>query len=165
MQTLVRGSAKFSSHSPDSRDHRTSTRYRSDALCHQALSHYQNQCWLLISEGGWELGAFLRWWPVSTMWAGPLTHWGQVTHICLLDLTNIGSDNGLSPARCQTIIWTNAGILLIEPSGTNFSEILIGIQIFSFKKMCLKMLSAKWRPFCLSLNVLIYWWPPTGMSE
>ena len=83
-----------------------------------------------------------------------LTHWGRVTHIYVSDLTNIGSDNGLSPARRQAIIWTNAGILLIEPLGTNFSEILIGIQIFSFKKMRLKMSSAKWRPFCLGLNVL-----------
>ena len=48
----------------------------------------------------------------------------------------------------------NAGILLNEPLGTNFSEIFIGIQIFSFKNMRLKMSSAKWRPFCLGLNVL-----------
>ena len=83
-----------------------------------------------------------------------LTHWGCVTHICVDRLTIIGSDNGLSPRRRQAIIWTNAGILLIEPLGTNFTEILISIQIFSFKKMRLKMSSAKWRPFCLGLNVL-----------
>ena len=73
---------------------------------------------------------------------------------CVGKLTIIGSDNGLSPGRLQAIIWTNAGILLIRPLGTNFSEILIGIQTFSFKKMYLKMSSAKWRPFCLGLNVL-----------
>ena len=84
-----------------------------------------------------------------------LTHWGRVTHICVVNLTIIGSDNGLSPGRRQAIIWTNAWILLIGPLGTNFIEILIGIQIFSFKKMHLKMSSAKWRPFCLGLNVLI----------
>ena len=84
----------------------------------------------------------------------PLTHWGRVTHICVGKLTIIASDNGLSPGRRQAIIWTNAGILLIEPLGTNFSEILIGIQIFSFKKMRLKMSSAKWRRFCLGLNEL-----------
>ena len=83
-----------------------------------------------------------------------LTHWGRVTHICVVKLTIIGSDNGLSPGRCQAIIWTNAGILLIGPLGTNFSEISIGILIFSFKKMCLKVLSTKWRPLCLGLNVL-----------
>ena len=76
-----------------------------------------------------------------------LTHWGRVTHTCVGKLTTIGSDNGLSPGRRQAIIWTIAGILLIGPLGTNFSEILIGIQTFSFKKMHLKMLSAKWRPF------------------
>ena len=85
-----------------------------------------------------------------------LTHWGRVTHICVGNLTTIGPDNGLSPGRRQAIIWTNAGILLIGPCGTNFSEIIIGIQTFSFKKMHLKMPSGKWRPFCLGLNVLIY---------
>ena len=83
-----------------------------------------------------------------------LTHWGRVTHICVGKLTIIDSDNGLSPGRHQAIIWTNAGILLIGPLGTNFNGILIGIQTFSFKKMHLKMASAKWRPFCLSLNAL-----------
>ena len=44
--------------------------------------------------------------------------------------------------------------MLIGPLGANFSEILIGIQTISFKKMHLKMSSAKWRPLCLGLNVL-----------
>ena len=39
---------------------------------------------------------------------------------------------------------------------TNFSEILIAIHMFSFKKLHLKMSSGKWRPFCLSLNVSTY---------
>ena len=93
-----------------------------------------------------------------TGWARPftiqLTHWGRVMHICVSKLTSTVSDNGLSPGRRQAIIWTNAGILLIGPLGTNFSEILIGIRTFWLKKMRLKMLSGKWRPFCLSLNVL-----------
>ena len=50
-----------------------------------------------------------------------------MTHICVNKLTIIGSDNGLSPGRRQAIIWTNAGILLIGPLGTNFPEILIEI--------------------------------------
>ena len=77
-----------------------------------------------------------------------------MTHICVNKLTIIGSDNGLSPGRRQAIIWTNAGILLIEPLGTNFSEILIENQTFSFKKMHLKMSFGKWRPSCFGLNVL-----------
>ena len=86
----------------------------------------------------------------------PLTHWGRVTHICVNKLIIIGSDNGLSPGRRQAIILTNAGILLIGPLGINFSEIFIEILIISFNKMHLKMSSAKWRPFCLGLNVLSY---------
>ena len=84
----------------------------------------------------------------------PLTHWGRVTHICVGNLTIIGSDNGLSPGRRQAITWTNVGILLIGPLGTNISEMLIVIHTRSFKKIHLKMSSGKWRPFCLGLNVL-----------
>ena len=84
-----------------------------------------------------------------------LAHWGRVTHICVSKIIIMGSDNGLSPGRRQAIIWTNAGILLIGPLGTNFSEVLIGIWIFPFKKMHSNMSSAKRRPFCLDLNVLI----------
>ena len=83
-----------------------------------------------------------------------LTHWGRVTYICVVILATISSDNGLSPGRHQAIIWTNARILLIGPLWTNFSEILIEIPTFSFKKMRLKVSSAKGRPFCLGLNVL-----------
>ena len=73
-------------------------------------------------------------------------------HTCVGKLTIIGSDNGLSPGRRQAIIWTDAGILWIGLLGTNFSEMLIGIQTFSFKKMHLKMLSAKGRLLSLGLN-------------
>ena len=72
-----------------------------------------------------------------------LTHWGRVRHICVSKLTIIGSDNGLSPDCRQAIIWTNAGLLLIGPLGTNFGEILIEILASSFKKMRLKVSSAK----------------------
>ena len=89
-----------------------------------------------------------------------LTHWGRVTHLCISKLTSIASDNGLSPGRRQAIIWNNAGILLIGPLGTNFSEILIKIQTFSLKKIRLNMSSAKCRPFCHGLKVLIAAWFP-----
>ena len=81
-----------------------------------------------------------------------------MTHICVGSLTTIGSDNGLSPGRHQAIIWTNAGILLIGPLETIFSEILFEIHTFSFKKLHLQMSSGKWRPFCLGLNVLNVSW-------
>ena len=87
-----------------------------------------------------------------------LTHWGGVTHICVSKLTNIGSENGLSPGRRQAIIWTSAGILWIGPLGTNFSENLIGIQIFSFKKnaaqnVVCEMASILSRPQCVNPTV------------
>ena len=97
------------------------------ACCLMAPSHYLNQCWLVISEIHSSISIFR------------LTHWGRVTHICVNELTIIGSDNGLSPGRCQAIIWTNGGILLIGPLGTKFCEFLIEIYTFSFKKMHFKM--------------------------
>ena len=84
-----------------------------------------------------------------------LTHSGRVTHICVGKLTNIDSDNGLSLEWRQAIIWTNVGILLIGPLGTNFGENLFEILTFSFTKMGSKVSSAKWWPFFLGLNVLI----------
>ena len=92
---------------------------------------------------------------IATVSASDLTHWGRVTHVCVIKLTIIDSDNGLSPERHQAIIWTNAGILLIGTSGTNFSETLSEIHTFSFKKVHWKTSFARWRPFCLGLNVLI----------
>ena len=44
-------------------------------------------------EDGWKMGI-----------RHSLTHWGRVAHICVGDLTIIGSDNGLSPGRRQAII-------------------------------------------------------------
>ena len=90
----------------------------------------------------------------SSVAPGDLSHWGRVTHTCVSNLAIIASDNGLSPGRRQTIIWINAGIVLIEPLGSNFHEILIGIHTFSFNKMHFKMSSAKQGPFCLGINVL-----------
>ena len=135
-----------------------------------APSNYLNQCWLMINGILWHSPYFtgcaqdINCWngfqkyscriiPTSLR-ANVLTHWGRVTHICIGKLTITGSDNGLSPRRCQAIIWTNADILLIWPLGTMFSEIFIEIQPFSLKKMHLKMSSAKWRPFCVGLDVL-----------
>ena len=83
-----------------------------------------------------------------------LADWGRVTHICVSKITIIGSVNRLSLGRRQAIIWTNDEILLIGVLGTNFSEILIEIQTFSFWKNRLKVSSSKWRPFCLGLNEL-----------
>ena len=98
-----------------------------------------------------------------SVWTMELTHWGRVTHICVSKLTIIGSDNGLSYGRRQAIIWTNAGILFNWTLKTNFSEILIEIHTFSFKKMHLKMSSGKWQPSCLGLNMLSLLWYPVDI--
>ena len=119
------------------------------ACCLTAPSHYLNQCWLLISKALWHL-------PVSNfttscqatilgIWSlnYTLTHWGRVTHICVSNLTIIGSDTGLSPDRRQAIIWTNAGILLIGPprnkTSMNFLSKFIHFQSRkSIWKCCLR---------------------------
>ena len=91
-----------------------------------------------------------------------LTHSGWLMHICVSKLTIIGSDNGLLPGQRQGFVWTKAGILLIGPLGTNFSELFIEIHTISFTKMHLKMSSRKWGPFCLGLNELIHRINPTA---
>ena len=81
-----------------------------------------------------------------------LTHWGRVTHICVSEVTIIGSDNDLSPDRRQAIIWTNVGILLIVPLGTNFGEFLIGnifIQENPLQNVVGEMASILSRPRCV----------------
>ena len=56
---------------------------------------------------------------------------------------SIGSGNGLLPVRRQATTWTNVDLLSIGLLGTNFSEYGIKILLFSFKKMQLKLSSAK----------------------
>ena len=74
----------------------------------------------------------------------------QYNASCARDITLFSSAHVLD---VQAIIWTKSGILLIGLLGTNFSEILIEIHIFSFMKMSF----GKWRPFCLGPNVFTHW--------
>ena len=83
-----------------------------------------------------------------------LTHWRQVSHKCIGNLTINDPDNGLAPTRHQAITSTNAWILVIGTFGTNFSEIFIKICIFTLKKMHFKRSSEKWMPFCFGLKAL-----------
>ena len=73
------------------------------------VGYRQMQCWMCLGS------TYVR---VRHL----VIHWGRVTHICVVNLTIIGSNNGLSPGRRQAIIWTNAGILLIGPLGNNFNR-------------------------------------------
>ena len=72
-----------------------------------------------------------------------------MTHICLSKITIIGSDNGLSPGQRQAIFWAIVGVWLIGLLGANFTEILIDIFIFSFKKIHLQMSSGNGGHFVL----------------
>ena len=82
------------------------------------------------------------------------------THICVNKLTIIGSDNGLSPGQCQAIIWTNAGIVLIWTSGTNFSEIFkrnscIFIHENAFENVICEMAAILSWPRCVYTGIPI----------
>ena len=88
------------------------------------------------------LGVFMK---IKSSYLICLTHWGRVMHICfskkktfvqIMAFCLIGASHYLN--QCWNIV--------IGPVGTNFSEILIGIHILSFKKMYLKMLSGKLEP-------------------
>ena len=57
-----------------------------------------------------------------------LAHWGRVTHICVGNLTTIGSCNGFR----DIVNWTQR---------TNFDHIAIEMHIFPFKKTHLKISS------------------------
>ena len=97
-----------------------------------------------------------------------LTHWSPVTHICITKLTIIGSDKGLSPGRRQAIIWTNAGILLITPLGTNFNEFFyrnsyIFIQENAFQNVVCKIAAILSRPQCVNrITGIMTWWGQSG---
>ena len=123
-------------------------------MMHHFVIHVR---WLLVSNQwshilpAWHHNKLIQLFAWPYRWAVFIkTHWGRVTHICI-----ICSDNSLSPDRRLAIIWTNAGLLLIGPLGTNFSEILIKILTFSFNKMRLKVSYVKRRPFCLGLNLFV----------
>ena len=70
--------------------------------------------------------------------------------ICVSKLTIISSDNGLSPGRRQVIIRNNAGILLIGPLRTHFSEILIEIHLKNhLQNVVCKLAAILARPQCV----------------
>ena len=94
---------------------------------------------------------------VSCTAEASLTHQGWVTHICVSELTTIGSDNGLLPGQWQAIIWTNAAILSTGPSGTNFSDISTEIPRASLKinmseNVVYKMTAILSQPQCVKIK-------------
>ena len=87
----------------------------------------------------------LQWWFNSRPSAAYMRQWMRSTLVQIMAWNWIG------------IISSNAALLSIGPLGTNFSEILVKIQNFSFTKMHLKISSAKWRPFCPKGDELTAW--------
>ena len=85
-----------------------------------------------------------------------LTHWGRVTHICVSKLTIVGSDNGLSPDRCQAIIWTNAGLLLILPLGNLNRNSNISIQKNAYESVVGETVAILPRPQCVEFTTRFY---------
>ena len=126
-------------------------------LCFTALSSFDND-WLKKDSWTWISRSHSLSNQNNTSFnkTRGLTHWGRVTHICVGNLTIIGSDHDLSPGRRQAIIWTHTGISLIGRLGTNFSEIWIKIHIFLLKKMQLKRSTSKYWPFRLGPTVLTH---------
>ena len=114
--------------------------------------------WLTLHKGGGSRSFMTMimtiWWPRSGVWIYQVVT--GVTSVVGVPSTHlVGSDNGLPPARRQTITCTNTVILSIGPLVTNFSEISIEIQTFLLKKIRLKLSPAKYCSFLLGLNVLI----------
>ena len=100
---------------------------------------------------------------LSCSWKGKIPYTGpsglsqlpQCRIYVSVNWASIGSGNGLLPVQCLAITWTNTDLLLIGPLWTNFREIKIKIQIFSFMKMHMKT-SAKWQLFCLGWDELMH---------
>ena len=82
-----------------------------------------------------------------------LTHWGRLTHICISELTIIGSDNGLSPRRRQTIIWNNVNWTLRNKLQWNFNRNSnIFIQENALEHVVCEMASILSRPQCVNVG-------------
>ena len=58
--------------------------------------------------------------------------------ICVLEVVNLGFDNGLTFIWRRGITWANDELFLIGSLGTYFGEILVEIQTLPQKKMPLK---------------------------
>ena len=70
-----------------------------------------------------------RWTTQNIPWSNVNSLRPRDSYICASKIIPLVSDNGLLPGRRQSIIWTNAGILLIGHLVSSFSGILIKINI------------------------------------
>ena len=87
------------------------------------------------------------------------THWGWVRHICISKLNIIGLDNGSSPGRCQAIIRSNAGKLLIRNKlqwNLNRNSYTF-IQENALENVVWKMAATLFRPQWVKWLLLWHW--------
>ena len=90
---------------------------------------------------------------------------GRVTHICVGNLTIIGSDNGLSPGRCQAI-YLNQYSNIVDWTPRNKLQrnlsrnLYIFIQENAFENVVWKLASILSRPQCVNNKTKIFgaWW-------
>ena len=79
-----------------------------------------------------------------------LTHWGQLTHICINKLTIIGSDNGLSPSHYLNQCWNIVNWTLRNKLQWNFNwNLNILIQENPSENVVWKMLAILSQPQCV----------------
>ena len=76
----------------------------------------------------------------------PLSHGGPGMPYGITDLVTFSSDNDLLTVQCQAIIWSNADVWTMEPSGQT-SEIWI---IFFLQENVFEndVSNPKWQMFC-----------------
>ena len=89
----------------------------------------------------------------------PLTNWGRVTHICVDNLTVIGSENGLSPGRRQASIWNQCWNIVNWTLGNKLQwkfnqNSNIFIQENVFENVVCEMAFILSRPQCVKQTML-----------
>ena len=88
-----------------------------------------------------------------------LTHWGRVMHICIGNLTIIGSDNGLAHSRRQAYLnqcWNILNWTLRNKLQWNFKQNLyIFIQENAFDCVVCEMAAILSRPQCVKCHRLL----------
>ena len=103
----------------------------------------------------WKSIGFCLWPPSTCIWNFKLKFQSKLD-LCSGNHVVYRQTDGRTDGRTRWIQYTPppTGLLSIRPQGEYFNEILIKIKTFSFKKIHLKVLSAKSRPFCLGFDVL-----------
>ena len=85
-----------------------------------------------------------------------LTHWGRLTHLCVSELTIIGSDNGLSPSHYLKQCWIIVNWTLRNKLHWNFKwNSNIFIQENSLEHVVCEIASILSRPQCVNYGVSI----------